>query len=143
MPVLIDGGAAEAAAEANSIVVDSIGAALAYEAVYQTSTVRAVQRTDATAEGTAVLFGIVSDAAARRVQTTGVVRRAKFTASEGSPANGSTVFLARAADDGATGAGKLRATKPPAGSILVDVGTCFDNTNYAVDNTCAVKLRGQ
>jgi hypothetical protein len=59
----------------------------------------------------------------------------RCTTAGGLPAVNDKLYLARAADDGGTGAGKVTATPPspaPGGSVhLTVIGTCVDNANYA------------
>ena len=50
------------------------------------------------------------------------------------------VFLAAAADDGATGAGKLTATAPTSG-VVAEVGLCMNNANYAGLKTCHIHIQ--
>jgi len=69
----------------------------------------------------------------------GRVLSGKFTTAGGSPSPGEEVFVAAAADDGGTGAGKLTATAPTTG-YLTKAGICLDNSNYAGFQTCVVLL---
>jgi len=71
-----------------------------------------------------------------------VIENAKFTTAGGSPAIGAEVFLAAAADDGATGAGKATATAPTAtGSFLTILGVCVNDANYAGSKTAKIIFR--
>jgi hypothetical protein len=85
------------------------------------------------------MFGVYQGNAGE-MQIAGEVAAALFTTAGGAPANGAPVYLAAAADDGATGAGKLTATAPVAG-FLAEVGLCVDNANYAGAKTCKVLLQ--
>lgn len=72
--------------------------------------------------------------------TAGLVVDAQFTFDGGSPNPGEKVYLAANADDFSTGAGKLTATVPGNG-ILVVVGICLDNSNYSLLQTAEVVIR--
>jgi hypothetical protein len=93
-------------------------------------------------DGTATQATVIScnEGTASRMTLPGsVIENAKFTTAGGSPAVGATVWLAAAADDGATGAGKLTATAPTAsGSYLVACGVCVDAANYAGSKTAKI-----
>lgn len=89
----------------------------------------------ATSRVAAVYLGVAGQA-----QTTGVVAAALMTTAGGSPGNGSPVWLANAADDGATGAGKLTATAPSTG-IVAEFGICQSNANYAGAKTAKILIQ--
>lgn len=55
----------------------------------------------------------------------------KFTTAGGAPVPGDDVFLAAAASDGNTAAGKASAIPPPPGTFQTVVGVCLDASLYA------------
>src|ERR1019366_9116105 len=76
-----------------------------------------------------------------QAQESGVVAALAMTTVGGSPAIGAPIYLAAAADDAASGAGKGTATAPAAvGSVLALVGYCVDNANYAGAKTVKMVL---
>ncbi len=81
-----------------------------------------------------------NEGTAGSMTVSGTIENAKFTTDGGSPAVGSPVYLAAAADDTSTGAGKLTATAPTSG-ILAEVGICLNNANYAGSKTAEVLLQ--
>jgi hypothetical protein len=90
-----------------------------------------ISPTDNAAAATSRAFGVFNGTAGQAIYV-GTIAAALFTTAGGSPTNGAPVYLAAAADDGATGAGKLTATAPSAvGSVVAQVGLCMDNANYA------------
>lgn len=100
-----------------------------------------ISKTLATAIASARVFG-ANVGVANQMKVSGVVDNAKLTTADGSPANGAPVFLALGSEDGATAAGKLRATPPSvAGQVIAEVGIVLDNTNYAGSKTCRVLLQ--
>jgi hypothetical protein len=86
-------------------------------------------------------FGVF-EGTAGQAQASGLVTNMQFTTAGGSPTDGSPVYLAAAADDGATGAGKATATAPSTvGSVLAQIGICIDNAAYAGSKTSKVLLQ--
>jgi hypothetical protein len=98
-----------------------------------------VSPTDNAAAATAGFFGFFEGHAGLMV-TDGFISDAQFTTAGGSPANGAFVWLAAAADDAGTGAGKLTATIPGVG-VIVQVGICLDNSTYAGLKTSKILIQ--
>lgn len=97
--------------------------------------------TDNAAMSTSRLSGAFNGTAGS-MQTTGKALAVSFTTAGGSPSNGAAVYIAAAADDGATGAGKLTATAPSAsGSVVAEAGIVLDNSSYAGSKTCVVLIQ--
>lgn len=100
-----------------------------------------ISKTAAVAIASSLVFGANVGTAAQ-MKIAGVIVNAKFTTAQGSPGNGSAVYLALGSEDGATATGKLRATPPSAaGQVIAEVGIVLDNTNYAGLKTCQVLLQ--
>ncbi len=74
---------------------------------------------------------------AGKVTFAGAIAAALFTTQGGAPAAGGRVYLAAAADDAGTGAGKFTAT-PPTTGYEADVGVCIDPSNYAGARTARI-----
>lgn len=67
------------------------------------------------------------------------VQAVPFTTEGGQPSPGRVCFLARGAEDGGTGAGKLSATAPSSpGQWVIACGTVLDASNYAAQKTCKI-----
>ncbi len=96
-------------------------------------------KTDSAALATSRAAGVYYSAGT--LQTAGPAASA-FTTAGGSPSNGAPVYLANAADDSSTGAGKLTATAPTVGQS-VQVGICIDNGGYAGSKTSVVLIQVQ
>lgn len=103
------------------------------------SAAKTISKIDSAAIGTARIFG-ANEGVVGSMTVAGVIENAKFTTDGGSPVNGKPVFLANAADDTGTGAGKLTATAPSTG-VLAEVGICVDNTNYAGSKIAEILLQ--
>lgn len=94
----------------------------------------------AKSDGTAVQATViaVSEGTSGKMTLPGsVIEAAKFTTAGGAPSVGAEVFLAAAADDTNTGAGKLTAAAPSTG-YLVRVGVCVDASAYAGSKTAKI-----
>jgi hypothetical protein len=98
-----------------------------------------VSKTDATALASSYVIG-ANTGTSGAIVTGGLISNAKFTTAGGSPSAGSPVYLALSTDDTSTGSGKLTATVPSTG-IVVEVGICIDNSNYAASKTAKVLLQ--
>jgi hypothetical protein len=83
--------------------------------------------------------GVYLGVAGKIVLSGAPILTALFTTAGGAPAHGAQVYLAASSDDGITGAGKLTATPPSAGYLVV-CGTCVDNSNYASAKTCLISF---
>lgn len=103
------------------------------------STADTLSKTDSAAIGTVRVIG-ANEGTAGSMTVGGVIENAKFTTDGTSPGNGDPVYLAAAADDTSTGAGKLTATAPTAG-VLAEVGICLNNANYVGSKTAEVLLQ--
>lgn len=104
-----------------------------------TSGASTVTPTDAATTSKSRLTGVFNGTAGQ-MQTDGVVNAMQMTTAGGSPTNGAPVWIAAAADDGATAAGKFTATAPTTGN-LSEVGICLDNSNYAGAKTAKILLQ--
>jgi hypothetical protein len=97
-------------------------------------------KTDADAAASSVSIG-ANEGTVGSMTVQGVIENAKFTTAGGSPANGSSVWLATGTEE-AGAAGKLTATAPSAsGDTIAEMGIVLDNTNYAALKTCKVLLQ--
>lgn len=85
------------------------------------------------------IFGGLYTGTSGSVQVAGLAT-ANFTTAGGAPTAGSPVWLAAAADDTNTGAGKLTATAPTSG-VVAQVGVCVSAAGYAGAKTCVVLLQ--
>lgn len=77
---------------------------------------------------TAKVFGCSNSTSGQAI-VLGIVTDAKFTTVGGMPGAGNPIWLAASTDE-ASASGKLTATVPTSG-IIVEVGLCLNNTNYA------------
>lgn len=127
--------------DASAVKLDT-GAIVAGSFVY-VDAANHVAMTDAAAEASARCVGVV-DAISGEVKVTKDSVFARFTTAGGMPANGAPVFLAVAADDAGTAAGKATATAPTgAPNHVTLVGVCADNSNYGAAKVCRVLLNLQ
>lgn len=95
--------------------------------------------TDSAVEAQSMFAGVY-DGTSGELVAAGEIAAAQFTTAGGAPSAGARVWLAAAADDTNTGAGKFTATKPVAGFVS-EVGICLDAANYASAKTCKVLLQ--
>jgi hypothetical protein len=95
--------------------------------------------TDSSAIATARFYGFNNGTAGSMI-VAGEVADAQMTTDGGSPNAGDPVYLADAADDSNTGAGKLTATPPVAG-VIAEVGIVRSNANYAGSKTCSIVIQ--
>ena len=100
------------------------------------SSAKTITKTDSAAIGTSRAVG-ANEGVASQMSVAGIIESAKFTTVGGSPSVGAQVFLAAAADDTSTGAGKLTATAPSSG-VVAEIGLCQDNADYAGSKTAEV-----
>lgn len=102
------------------------------------SSANTVLKTNNTTIGTAVCLG-ANTGTVGSIRVAGVVSAAAMTSAGGQPVNGATLWLASAADDTGTGAGRLTATAPTSG-VLAPIGICLDNSNYIGSKTVSMAL---
>lgn len=97
--------------------------------------------TDSAALQSAAVVGVF-EGTAGKVQASGEVDDALFTTAGGAPSPGHWVYVAAAADDGGTGAGKFTATAPLSG-FETPAGVCLDASAYAGSKRAKIALLPQ
>jgi hypothetical protein len=102
------------------------------------SSANTVLKTSSAAIGTALVMGVNEGTVSSMTTRHGsVIENAKFTTDGGSPSDGARCWLANAADDTSTGAGKLTATVPTTG-VEAEAGLVLSNGNYVGSKTCKI-----
>lgn len=97
--------------------------------------------TDSSTQQSAAIVGVF-EGNAGEVQTDREIDDALFTTAGGAPTPGFWVYVAAAADDGGTGAGKFTAIAPLAG-FETAAGVCIDASAYAGSKRAKIALMPQ
>lgn len=123
---------------ATNIIIPGNTGALSTGSLAYISAANTFSKTDSTTLASSRVQGVFAGTAGQIISQGSVT--VNMTTAGGSPSNGDPVYIAAAADDGGTGAGKATATPPADGSglFLTPVGTVLDNTGYAGAKTCVI-----